>query len=174
MTIRHQALAFIGRLYDIEREAKQLSVERRLKLRRARSQRLLDELHAWLVATEPAVLPKSPLGQAIGYVLPRWAGFTRYCGDGRLAIDNNVSERTLRPCTIGRKNWLFVGSERGGRTAAILFSLVASAKRHELEPFPYLRDVLSRINQCPAERLGELLPDTWLQQHPSAQRRPPR
>jgi len=123
----HQALAFIGRLYDIEREAKDALPERRLKLRRARSLPILDQLRAWLTATEPAVLPKSPLGQAIGYVLPRWAGFTRYCEDGRLAIDNNVSERTLRPCTIGRKNWLFVGSDRGGRTAAILFSLVASA-----------------------------------------------
>ena len=110
----HQALAFIRRLYDIEREANGCSVERRLKLRRARSLPILDQLHVWLATTEPTVLPKSPLGQAIGYVLPRWDGFTRYCEDGRLAIDNNLSERTLRPCAIGRKNWLFLGSDRGG------------------------------------------------------------
>ncbi|HWC91039.1 MAG TPA: IS66 family transposase [Pirellulales bacterium] len=166
----HQALTFIGRLYDIEREAKDCVPERRLKLRRARSLPILGQLRAWLSATGPMVLPKSPLGQAIGYVLSRWDGFIRYCEDGRLAIDNNVSERTLRPCAIGRKNWLFLGSDRGGRTAAILFSLVASAKRHELEPFAYLRDMLSRIGQSPADTLPELLPDAWLGQHPAAQR----
>jgi len=167
----HQALAFISRLYDIEREAKDCPPERRLKLRRARSLPILGQLRAWLSATEPTVLPKSPLGQAIGYVLPRWDGFTRYCADGRLAIDNNVSERTLRPCAIGRKNWLFLGSDRGGRTAAILFSLVASAKRHELEPFAYLRDVLSRIGPTLADDLlGNLLPDAWLAEHPQSRR----
>jgi transposase len=180
----HQALAFIGRLYDIEREAKDALPERRLKLRRARSLPILEQLRAWLAATEPGLLPKSPLAQAISYVLPRWAGFVRYCEDGRLAIDNNVSERTLRPCAIGRKNWLFVGSDRGGRTAATLFSLVASAKRHELEPWAYLRDVLSCLaaSSDPATSAGcsaidvlsELLPDNWLRQHPAARRRPPR
>jgi transposase len=169
----HQALASIGRLYDLERAAKDLPPQRRLELRRARSLPILDQLRAWLEATQPAVLPKSPLGQAIGYVLPRWAGFTRYCEDGRLAIDNNVSERTLRPCAIGRKNWLFVGSDRGGRTAAILFSMLASAKRHQLEPFAYLRDVLSCLGQSSAEQLHEFLPDVWLIRHPTQKLRPP-
>jgi transposase len=171
----HQALAFIARLYDVEREAGSLEPAQRLKLRRARSLAILDQFRSWLVATEPKVLPKSPLGQAIGYVLPRWEGLVRYCEDGALAIDNNLSERTIRPCTIGRKNWLFLGSDRGGRTAAILFSFTASSKANQVEPFAYLSDVLSRLAEIstgPAtpEQLAELLPDVWLRAHPHARR----
>jgi transposase len=100
----HQALAFIARLYDVEREAKLLVAEARQALRAARSQPLLAQFRDWLDRLAPVVLPKSPLGQAIHYVLPRWKGLQRYCEDGALAIDNNLSERTLRPVAIGRKN----------------------------------------------------------------------
>lgn len=164
----HRALAFISLLYDVEREAKELEPQRRLKLRRARSLGILERFHIWLLARQTDVLPKSPLGQAIGYVLPRWDGFVRYCEDGDLSIDNNLSERMIRPCTIGRKNYLFFGSDRGGRTAAVLYSLMASCKANSVEPWAYLRDMLTRMSdqaQPPSESLASLLPDAWLQSH---------
>lgn len=169
----HAALAFIARLYEVEREAKELERAERRLLRQQRSLPILTEFHAWLEAVEAKVLPKSPLGQAIGYVLPRWDGLLRYCEDGRLSIDNNLSERALRPCAIGRKNWLFLGSDGGGRTAAILFSVMASCKANQVEPFAYLRDVLSRTSAWDAansSELGQLLPDAWLESHPEARR----
>jgi hypothetical protein len=169
----HAALAFIARLYEVEREAKGADPAAHLALRQERSQPILAEFQAWLETIEPSVLPKSPLGQAIGYVLPRWEGLSRYCEDGRLSIDNNLSERALRPCAIGRKNWLFLGSDQGGRTAAILFSVMASCKANQVEPFAYLRDVLTRLAESePAHtsELDALLPDAWLQNHPKAHR----
>jgi transposase len=169
----HRALAFISLLYDVEREAKELEPQRRLKLRRARSLGILERFHIWLLARQTDVLPKSPLGQAIGYVLPRWNGFVRYCEDGDLSIDNNLSERMIRPCTIGRKNYLFFGSDRGGRTAAVLYSLMASCKANSVEPWAYLRDMLTRLSnqaQPPSESLAILLPDAWLQFHPDHRR----
>ncbi|WP_145043812.1 IS66 family transposase [Gimesia benthica] len=114
------------------------------------------------------MLPKSPVAVAIQYLLSRWSGFTLYCTEGILSIDNNLAERTLRPCAIGRKNYLFVGSDRGGQAAAVHYSLMASCKANEVEPFAYLRDVLSRITDHATDRLEELLPDQWLKQHPEA------
>ena len=172
----HPALAFIARLYDIEREAKSLSVEARRNLRQERSLPLLAEFHTWLTELTGRILPKSPVGQAIHYLLPRWEGLTRYCEDGALAIDNNLAERTLRPCAIGRKNWLFLGNDRGGRTAAVLFSFTASCKANQVEPWAYLQDVITQLadqprNAMPAEKfLTQLLPDVWLRDHPEAHR----
>jgi transposase len=105
------------------------------------------------------------VGQAIHYVLPRWEGLTRYCEDGALAIDNNLAERTLRPCAIGRKNWLFLGNDRGGRTAAVLFSFMASCKANQVEPWAYLRDVIVQLTDQPRDAvpaeafIRQLLPD---------------
>jgi transposase len=168
----HRALAFTALLYDVEREAKEFTPDRRLKLRRARSLAILDRFHGWLVSKQGNVLPKSPLGQAIGYVLPRWEGLVRYCEDGELSIDNNLSERMIRPCTIGRKNFLFFGSDRGGRTAAILYSLMASCKSNSVEPWAYVRDLLTRLATTAGngslpqlETLAPLLPDAWLASH---------
>ena len=116
------------------------------------------------------------MGQAIHYVLPRWDGFVRYCEDGALAIDNNLAERTLRPCAIGRKNWNFLGNDRGGRTAAVLFSFTASCKANQVEPWAYLRNVITQLadRHCDAppteEFLTQLLPDVWLRTHPEAHR----
>lgn len=176
--LAHQALAWIARLYEVERAAKGLSPDERLGLRQERSLPLLGQLRDWLTVVEPRVLPKSPLGQALGYVLPRWEGLTRYCQDGELSIDNNLSERTIRPCTIGRKNYLFFGSDRGGHTAAVWYSLVASCKTHQVEPWAYLRDVLGQLAKFDAltgatvdERLAALLPDRWLAAHPTARRK---
>ena len=145
-------------------------------LRQERALPLLTEFRAWLVALTGRVLPKSPFGQAVHYVLPRWEGFVRYCEDGALAIDNNLSERTLRPCAIGRKNWLFLGNDRGGRTAAILLSFMASCKANQVEPWAYIRAMISTMTEQPrgvtppSPLLASLLPDAWLASHPEAHR----
>lgn len=117
--------------------------------------------YEWLQEEKPKVVPKSPLGQAIGYVWSNWTALNRYLEAGFLNIDNNASERALRPIAVGRNNWTFCGSDRGGRTAAVLSSLVHSCKRLGVEPFGYLRDVLARVNTHPASRIAELLPDQW-------------
>ena len=101
------------------------------------------------------------MGQAVQYTLNQWDALCVYTTDGRLAIDNNASENALRRVALGRKNWLFVGSDNGGRTAATLFSLVATCQRHGVEPMAYLRDVLTRIAATPISQVGTLLPDRW-------------
>jgi hypothetical protein len=157
-------LAYIRLLYDVEREARQreLSGNERRALRQARSLPILADIRAYLEAERPNVLPKSPEGQAMAYTLSNWDALVRYCGDGDLAIDNNGAERSLRGIVVGRKNWMFYGSDRGGRTAAVLTSLTATCKRLRIDPFAYLRDVFGRISTHPLTQLDELLPDRWL------------
>lgn len=186
----HAALAFIARLYAVEDELNKLRYaisetsdlvqvhrkwhRQRRRLRQKESLPILREFHEWLEATQRSVLPKSPVGQAIGYVLPRWEGLTRYCTDGILSIDNNLSERMIRPCTIGRKNFLFFGSDRGGHAAAVLYSIMASAKAREVEPFLYVRDLLETFAREDETDLDQLLPDAWICAHPEARRKRPR
>ena len=181
----HAALAYIAQLYAVEREAKALVGtdglndeeawetwhRERAELRRTKSLPILKELHDWLSATESRVLPKSPVGQAIGYVLPRWDGLVRYCENGALSIDNNLSERMVRPCAIGRKNWMFLGSDNGGKAAAILYSMMASAKSNQVEPFAYVRDLLVQLSGKRPHDLSKLLPDAWLKTHPESRRK---
>jgi len=170
----HVALAYIRRLYQVERQAQEMFAKQehgpnarclsaiRLELRQQSSVTILKELEAWLrqqCSGDSPVLPKSPLGMAINYCLGNWAALARYTGDGQLDIDNNASERDLRPVVLGRVNYMFFGSDNGGHTAAVLYSLIASAKRHGLDPFAYLRDVIARISDHPSNRLAELLPD---------------
>lgn len=157
----HHALAVIRLLCDVEREAKELDANARAALRRERSVPQLDRLHQWLSHHREAVLPKSPIGVAIQYALNNWDALRRYTTDGDLAIDNNLAERAIRPLTVGRKNYLFFGSDTGGSTAATLYSLTASAKRHGLDPFVYLRDVLATIGSTSANQLDPFLPDRW-------------
>jgi len=107
------------------------------------------------------MLPKSPLGMATGYALRNWDALNRYPTDGDLTIDNNPAEHAVRAIALGRKNWLFLGSDRGGHAAAIHFSLIASAKRHNLDPFAYLRDLLQRIPTHLNQKIQDLLPDRW-------------
>jgi transposase len=107
------------------------------------------------------VLPKSALATAIGYTRRQWAALERYLGDGELVPDNSASERALRGVALGRKNWLFAGSDAGGVRAAKLYSLIASAKRHELEPYAYLRALFEHLPSHPADRLYELAPAAW-------------
>jgi transposase len=114
------------------------------------------------------VLPKSPMAEAIGYALNNWTALIRYTEAGFLEIDNNVAEREMKRIAIGRKNWLFVGSDQGGRTAAVLFSFTSTCHRLGVEPWAYLQDVLTRLPSLPAERRAELLPDRWQAARPKA------
>jgi transposase len=175
VAISTQALAYIRLLYDVEDAAKEQfqqqdsAVKRplsaiRLALRQERTVPRLQQFRTWLQAQQAQhggpVLPKSPLGEAITYAFNQWAALTIYTSDGDLAIDNNASENALRRVALGRRNWLFCGSDHGGHTAAVLFSLLATCQRHKVEPFTYLRDVLTRIAAQPISRLAELLPAT--------------
>ena len=132
----------------------------RLRLRREKSAPVVEALRAWM-AERYDVLPKSPLGAAIGYAQNQWPALTRFLDDGRVELDNNAAERALRPVAVGRKNWLFAGSERGGRAAATFFTLIESARRNGLNPFDYLRDILGRLPSHPINRITDLLPDRW-------------
>lgn len=161
----HQVLEWIGQLYDIEDRARSLSVTDRRELRRAEAEPVLDKLEVYFAQLAATVLPKSALAKAVNYARNQWAALRCYTTDGRLTIDNNTSERTLRHQAIGRKNWLFLGSEQAGPRAAILYTILAGAKRHRLEPWAYVRELLLR---CHADdsRLEEMLPDRWAATHP--------
>jgi hypothetical protein len=156
-------LAYIRLLYDVEREARdgKLEGEARRALRQEKAKLILDDIRAYLERERPRVLPKSPEGEAVAYTLSNWKALTRYCEDGDLEIDNNGAERSLRGVAVGRKNWMFYGSDSGGQTAAVLTSLIATAKRLALDPFAYLRDIFARISDHPKNRLAQLLPDQW-------------
>jgi transposase len=160
-------LAYIRLLYDVEREAgeRKLKGEARRALRQEKSKLILDDIRAYLEREQPQVLPKSPEGEAIAYTLSNWKALTRYLEDGDLAIDNNGAERSLRGIAVGRRNWTFYGSDNGGRTAAVLTSLITTSKRLGLNPFAYLRDIFERIGAHPQSRLAELLPDPWQAAH---------
>ena len=116
------------------------------------------------------MLPKSPMGQVLQYVLPRWDGLVCYCENGSLSIDNNLSERTVRLVAIGRKNYLFLGSDNGGAAAAVLYSVLASAKANQVEPITYVRDLLVQLSGHSPPAAAALLPDAWLKAHPAARR----
>jgi len=156
-------LAYVRLLYDVERKARdgKLGGEARRALRQEKSKPILDDIHAYLEREQPRVLPKSPEGEAIAYTMSNWKALTRYCDDGDLEIDNNGAERSLRGVAVGRKNWMFYGSDKGGRTAAVLTSLIATCKRLGMDPFAYLRDLFGRIAAHPRARIAELLPDHW-------------
>ena len=165
--IAHQALAFFSRLYAIEHDGQALSPEGRRALRQEQSVPILADMHAWLNEQLRGLRPQSPVTGAIKYSLKNWDALCRFTTDGNIPIDNNRTERTLRDQAVGRKNWLFLGSDNGGRTAAVIYSLVASAKRHHLDPQAYLTDVLDRLPAITNPlALRELLPDRWGKSHP--------
>lgn len=175
------ALAYIGRLYEVERdigksladEWRELPREERFAriaaARRERARPVVDRYFSWLEAESPGLMPKNPVRQAMDYSLRQRAGLTRYCDDGRMSIDNGAAERSIRGIALGRRNWLFCGSERGARAACVYFTLAASCRRRGLDPFAYLRDVFRRLPILTAECGGEppesilrpLLPDQW-------------
>jgi len=142
-------------------QKQRLAEEITLKLRQEEARPIVEKFATWLETMAREVLPKSPLGEAIGYARSNWRALTRYLDAGFLAIDNNAAERALRPIAVGRKNWLHLGSDKGGRTAAVLMSLVQSSQAMKIEPFAYLRDVLERVSTRPASQIAELLPDAW-------------
>jgi transposase len=163
----HQILEWIRQLYDIEDQARDMSADARREVRMAEAEPVLDRIGARLAELEKRVLPKSALSKAVWYARNQWQALCRYTEDGRLSIDNNVSERTLRHQAIGRKNWLFLGSGEAGPRAAVLFTILAGAKRHRIEPWTYLRELLLRLHDDDP-RLDEMLPDRWAAQHPEA------
>jgi transposase len=156
-----QMLALVGELYDVERRAKDLDESARLELRQHESVPVLARIRAWLDAESQVVLPRTPMAGAIGYALNQWDALSVYATQGYLAIDNNAAERALKRVAIGRKNWLFAGNDRAGQTAATLYSLIASAERHGVDPQRYLTGVLARIAVTPESELAGLLPDVW-------------
>jgi hypothetical protein len=154
----HEALGGIRGLYDIEADIRSLDDAARQAARTTRSRPILDALFDWLQEQRPQVLPKSPVGVAIGYALGNRAALARYTEAGFLQIDNNASERALRAVAVGRKNYLFAGSDAGGRTAAVLYTVVGTCRRLGLDPFAYLRDVFARLPALPTGHLDEHLP----------------
>jgi len=179
------ALAWIGKLYAVEKDPRErcqgewqeLALEERaLRIAAERQERscpLLDGFHDWLEAEAPKVLPKSPVRGAMDYTLNNWAALSIYPNDGWLDIDNNEGENSLRGLYIGRRNWLFCGNDRGGRAAAIHFSLLASCKRHGLDPWAYYCDVLIRLPAmlpgASDEELLTLLPHLWTPASPGGE-----
>jgi transposase len=161
----HYVLGLIAQLYDIEDTIRLLGPDERKAVRQEKSVPVLDRLEAYLREQKDGALPKSKYAQAIAYVLNRPEEMRRYTEDGRLEIDNNTSERTLRLCAIGRKNWLFLGSDQGGETAAICFTILANAKRYRIEPFAYVRALLIALSSDEVD-LESLLPDVWIAAHP--------
>lgn len=156
-----EALAFIAQLYEIEGRVKERPPDERLAVRQAETLPLLGRFKSWLEGHFPSLLPKGPLAQAFHYALSNWPALTRFTENGILAPDSNLVERTLRPVAVGRKAWLFAGSPRGGEAAAVAFSLIETAKLNGIEPFAYLKDVLTRIRSHRVDRLAELLPFNW-------------
>jgi transposase len=153
-----EALERIGALYAIEAEIRGRPPDERAAIRQARAGPLLDSLREWLRQTASRVSKKSELAKAIAYVLTRWTAFTRYRDDGRIEIDNSAAERALRPVALGRKNYLFCGSDAGGERAAAMYSLIGTAKLNGLDPQAYLQHVLDRIAEHPSHHVEELLP----------------
>jgi transposase len=155
-------LALIQRLYRIESQAKGLGPEERAALRRAEAPPILEQIRLRMEEDKKVVVPRSAMGEATTYAENQWNALVRYLEDGRLDIDNNEVERALRCVAVGRKNWLFAGSPKGGERAAVIYSLVSTCKLLGIEPFAYLRDVLERLPTHPADRIAELTPRLWL------------
>jgi transposase len=159
--IAREAVAFVRALYAVEREAKELSPAERLELRRANSAPVLSDLREKLLTWKEQLLPKHPMAEAVNYALGQWEELNVFCSDGAVPIDNNVSEREMKRVVLNRKNSLFVGNARGGRTAAILASLTSTCRRHDVDPQAYLTQLLVNL---PAARMSDLpawLPDQW-------------
>jgi len=156
-----EAVKRIDAIFDLERTMNGLSAERRLEERRAQVAPFVAALEVWMRTERARLSRHNDLAKAMDYMLKRWAAFTRFLDDGRICLTNNAAERALRCVALGRKNWLFAGSDRGGERAATIYTLIATAKLNGIDPEAWLADVLRRINDHPASRLDELLPWNW-------------
>ena len=156
-----EAVQRIDRLFDIERAINGLTAEQRLTTRQTLSRPLVDDLHAWMVEKRAKLSRGNEVAKAMDYMLKRWPAFARFLDDGRICLTNNAAERALRGIALGRKSWLFAGSDRGGQRAALMYSLIVTAKMNDLDPKAWLADVLGRIAGHPAQKINELLPWNW-------------
>lgn len=157
------ALEHIQRLYEIERRTKDLAVDERQRVRNQEAVPLLQSLGAWMKEAYTEVLPKSVIGKALAYSITRWDALSLYTTDGKLNIDNNPVENAIRPVAIGRKNYLFAGSHEAAQRSAMLYSLLGTCKLHGINPFDWLKNVLSRIGKHPINKVQQLLPHNWRQ-----------
>ena len=158
-----EAVRRIDALFDIERAINGKPPEERLAVRREHSAPLVADLHAWMREHRAGLSGKNDVAKAMDYMLKRWAAFARFLEDGRICLTNNAAERALRGIALGRKSWLFAGSDRGGQRAAVMYALIVTAKMNDVDPQAWLADVLARIADHPASRLDELLPWNWKQ-----------
>jgi transposase len=157
-----EILTLIARLYKIEDDIKRLGSDMKLAVRQKEAVPIvLEKIKPWLEKNLSAHLPQSPMRQAVEYTLGIWKELNVYLTDGRIPIDNNLAENAIRPIALGRKNWLFVGSETGGHTAATLMTFTSTCRKNKINTWAYLKDILQRINAHPVKRLHELLPDQW-------------
>lgn len=159
--LAEKALPFFTELYDIERDAANLDVDTRHRLRQSRAKPVSDGLYEWLVTQRKLVSDGSAIAKALDYSLKRWKALTRYLEDGRVPIDNNWVENQIRPWAIGRSNWLFAGSLRAGQRGAAITSLIRSAQLNAHDPYVYLKDVLTRLPTHRANDISQLLPHRW-------------
>ena len=156
-----EAVRRIDALFDIERTLNGQSAEQRRAVRQELSAPLVADLERWLREQRPKLSRGNDLAKAMDYILKRWPAFTRFLDDGRICLSNNAAERALRGIALGRKSWLFAGSDRGGQRAAAMYSLIVTAKLNDVDPQAWLADVLARIAEHPVQRIDELLPWNW-------------
>ena len=156
-----EAVKRIDALFDIERGIKGQSAKRRLRVRQEQSAPLVAALETWLRDQRSRLSNSAAVSAPIDYMLRRWGRFVRFLDDGRICLTNNAAERTLRGFALGRKSWLFAGSERGADRAAVMATLITTAKLNDVDPQAWLADVLARIACLPQGRLHELLPWNW-------------
>ena len=161
MPIAIEAVRRIDELFAIEREINGQTPHQRLSVRRERSKPLAEDLERWLRAERRKLSAKNPLAKAMAYSLNRWQAFTRFLDDGRICMSNNAAERAVRGIAVGRRNWTFCGSDTGGQRAAVMYTLIETARLNDIDPKAWLADVLSRIADHPASRIDELLPWRW-------------
>jgi hypothetical protein len=164
-----EAVRRIDVIFDVEREINGLPAEQRLAVRKDQVTQLVSDLETWMRRERARLSRHAEVAKAMDYMLKRWGSFTRFLTDGRICLTNNAAERALRGVALGRKSWLFAGSDRGGERAASMYSLIVTAKLNDVDPRAWLADVLAKIADHPASRLHELLPWNWK----LAQEKPP-